>query len=208
MKSAFATLLLVLAATPLFAQERRTTLTVWASQVSYEGENELVPDFTTEFDDGNALGASVNFFMTRHFSVEASVFGIRSDARLIFEDAAELDLGKIDLVPITLGAQFHFLGQSRFDPYVGAGGAYVMADDLNSRDLDVLGLGRIELENELTYYLNAGVGVQITEGFGIVVDGRMIPYETTSTSTAPTRPGSEDLDFSPRILSVGLRFRF
>ena len=208
MKSAFAALLLLLAATPLFAQERRTTVTVWASQVSYDGENTLGSAFDTEFDDGNALGASMNFFMTRHLSVEASVFGIRSDARLIFEDAAELDLGKIDLVPVMVGGQFHILGQSRFDPYVGAGGAYVMADDLNSRDLDLLGLGRIELENELTYYLNAGIGVQITEGFGLVVDGRFIPYETSSRSTSPTSPGEEDLEFSPTILSVGLRFRF
>lgn len=208
MKSVVAALLFVVIAMPLAAQERRMQITVWASQVEFQGENELFPDFTTEFADGNALGASLNAFLTRNLSVEASVFGIRSDATLVFENAAELEMGSIDLIPLTLGGQFHPFGGSRFDLYVGAGGAYVMADDFNSRDLELAGLGRIELENELTYYLNAGVGFQFTEGFGVVVDGRYIPYETTSRSSSAVRPGTEDLDFSPRLLSVGLRLRF
>lgn len=195
----------LLVAAPLVAQERRTTVTVWASQVEMDGENDLGNGFTTDLEDGNALGASVNFFVARMFSVEASVFGIKSDAALAFEGTS-LDLGSVDLVPVTLGVQLHPFGSSRFDPYVGAGGAYVMADDLNSNDLDTLGLGRIELESELTYYLNAGIGFQFTDGFGLVIDGRYIPYETGSRSSATG--GEQDLDFGPRILSAGLRFRF
>ena len=195
----------LLVAAPLVAQERRTTVTVWASQVEMDGENDLGNGFTTDLEDGNALGASVNFFVARMFSVEASVFGIKSDAALAFEGTS-LDLGSVDLVPVTLGVQLHPFGSSRFDPYVGAGGAYVMADDLNSNDLDTLGLGRIELENELTYYLNAGIGFQFTDGFGLVIDGRYIPYETGSRSSATG--GEQDLEFGPRILSAGLRFRF
>ena len=205
MKKSVLLMMALLVAAPLFAQERRSTVTVWASQVDMEGENAFDGGFETDFDDGNALGASMNFFVARMFSVEASVFGIKSDAALGFEGTA-LDLGSVDLVPITLGVQLHPFGSSRFDPYVGAGGAYVMADDLNSNDLDTLGLGRIELENELTYYLNAGVGFQITEGFGLVIDGRYIPYETSSRSSRTG--GEQDLEFAPRILSAGLRFRF
>ncbi|HEX8408175.1 MAG TPA: OmpW family outer membrane protein [Thermoanaerobaculia bacterium] len=205
MKKSVLLMMALLVAAPLFAQERRTTVTVWASQVEMQGENDLDGGFTTDFEDGNALGASVNVFVARMFSVEASVFGIRSDAAMAFEGTS-LDLGSIDLVPVTLGVQLHPFGSSRFDPYVGAGGAYVMADDLNSNDLDTLGLGRIELENELTYYLNAGVGFQITEGFGLVIDGRYIPYETSSRSTRTG--GEQDLEFGPQILSAGLRFRF
>lgn len=205
MKKSVLLMMALLVAAPLVAQERKTTVTVWASQVEMDGENDLGGGFTTDFEDGNALGASVNVFVARMFSVEASVFGIRSDASMAFEGTT-LDLGSIDLVPVTLGVQLHPFGSSRFDPYVGAGGAYVMADDLNSNDLDTLGLGRIELENELTYYLNAGVGFQITEGFGLVIDGRYIPYETSSRSSATG--GEQDLEFRPRILSAGLRFRF
>lgn len=196
---------LLFVSAPLFAQERNIHLTIWGSQVDMEGDTDL-GDFEADFDDGKALGVSANYGLNRWFSVEGSVFLIRSDATLGFEDAS-LELGAVDLVPFTLGGQVHFLGESsRIDPYIGAGGAYVVADDLSSSDLDTLGLGRIELENQATYYLNAGVGIRIAGGFGITVDGRQIQYEPSSRST--TTGVEQDLDLSPRILSVGLRLRF
>lgn len=203
--------LLLFGGAPLLAQDdpaagggRTMHVTVYYAQVDAES-TELDGGFDTEFEDGSALGASVNVFFTRHFSGEVAVFGIRADSRLLFEGTS-LDLGNLDLVPITAGAQFHVLGNSRIDPYVGAGAAYIMAGDLNSPELDLLGLGRIELDNELSYYLNAGVGIQLGSAFGIVVDGRWIPYETSSRSTATG--GEQDLEISPRLLSVGLRLRF
>jgi outer membrane protein W len=190
---------------PLFAQDRNVQITVWASQVDMQGDSDFGDGFVADFDDGNALGASANVALNRWFSVEGSVFGIRSDAALTFEDAS-LDLGTLNLVPFTLGGQVHLLGNSRFDPYVGAGAAYVVADDLSSTDLDTVGLGRIELENELTYYVNAGIGVRIAGGFGIVLDGRQIQYEPSSRSTVTGV--EQDMELSPRLLSLGLRLKF
>jgi outer membrane protein W len=193
---------------PLFAQDaqdRNVQLTIWASQVDMQGDTELDGGFALDSEDGTALGVSANYGINRWFSVEGSVFGIRSDTTLGFEDAS-LDLGSVDLVPFTLGAQVHLLGDSRFDPYVGAGAAYVIADDLNSTDLDTLGLGRIELDNEMTSYVNAGIGVRIAGGFGLTVDGRQIQYEPSSRSTVTGV--EQDLELSPRLLSIGLRLRF
>lgn len=204
MKKAVLAILLFLCI-PLCAQERNIHLTIWASQVDMQGDSELGDGFEADFDDGNALGASANLGLNRWFSVEGSVFAIRSDAFLGFE-GAELDLGSVDLVPFTLGAQVHLLGDSRFDPYVGAGAAYIVADDLSSNELDLLGLGRIELDDEVTYYINAGIGVRIAGGFGIVLDGRQIQYEPTSRSTATGV--EQDLELNPRLLSLGLRLRF
>jgi outer membrane protein W len=199
-------IVLFIVSAPLFAQERNVHLTIWASQVDMQGDPEVgTTGFEFDFDDSNALGASVNYGINRWFSVEGSVFGMRSDAVLTFEGAA-LDLGSVDLVPFTLGGQVHFLGDSRFDPYIGAGAAYIVADDLNSTDLDTLGLGRIELDNDVTYYYGAGLGVRIAGGFGITVDGRQIQYEPSSRSTVTGV--EQDLDLSPRLVSVGLRLRF
>ena len=203
--AAMMTLLLVTVA-PLAAQDRNVTITIFASQVDMDEETDFEDGFVTDFDEGEALGAAANLFLTRHFSIEGAVFGIRTDAGLVFEDAAAFDLGTLDLMPISVGAQFHALGQSRFDPYIGAGGAYVLADDLFSPDLDTVGLGRIELENGFTYYVNVGIGFQITSGFGIVIDGRWIPFETESRSTVTGV--EQDIDLSAKILSAGLRLRF
>lgn len=200
-----AVLLLTLASTTLFAQERNVRITVWGSQVSMEGDNDL-DGFATEFDDGGGLGASINWGIGRFLSIEGAAFGLRSDAGLLFDGSAPIDLGSLNLTPLMAGVQVHPLGDSRFDIYAGAGGAYVITDDFNSSNLDTLGLGRIEIDSDLTYYINAGIGFQITEGFGIALDARQIAYEPTTRSSATGV--EQDLDITPRIYSAGLRLRF
>ncbi len=207
MKSAtIAALFLLFAAMPLVAQERNIQLTVWASQTQMQGENEFDGGFETHFDDGEGLGASVNWFLGSHVSLEGSVFGLRSEADLHLDDTPVVDLGKLNLTVFTAGAQFHLLGQSRFDPYAGAGVALVVGDEFFTPDTQAAGIGRIEMDNEVTYYVNVGVGFRITQGLGLVLDARYIPYETSSQSSVTGV--EQDLDISPRIYSAGLRLRF
>lgn len=200
-----AALLLLFGAAPADAQEREIQFTVWGSQVELEGENDF-DGFVTEFEDGDGLGLSANWFLNRYLSVEGSVFNLRNDAGLLFDGTAAIDLGRVKLTPVMVGAQFHLAGRRRIDPYIGGGGAYVVAGDFFTPDLEAGGVGRIELENKLTYYLNAGIGLQIAGGFGIVIDGRWLPLETESRSAVTGV--EQELDLSPRILSAGLRLRF
>lgn len=207
MKSAVATIALLLFVTgaPLLAQERDIQFTVWASQVEMQGENDF-DGFETDFDDGTAMGLSANWFVGRFVSVEGSVFNLRNDAALTIDPTLAIDLGTVRLTPFMLGAQVHLAGRSRIDPYIGGGAAYVVARDLFTPDLEAGGVGRIELDNQLTYYLNAGIGFQIAGGFGIVIDGRYIPFETDSRSTVTGV--EQELELQPQILSLGLRLRF
>ena len=200
------TLLLVFAALPLAAQDRNIQLSVLVGRAQMQGDNDFGDGFTTDFDDGTAYGASANMFFGRYLSVEAAVFTVRTESTLVFEDAAILNLGNMNITPISLGAQFHILGKSRFDPYVGAGVAYVLGDDLLTQDTEAAGIGRIEVEGGAGYYINAGIGVQISEGFGVVLDARQIQYEPGSRSSVTGV--EQDLELTPRILSAGLRLRF
>ena len=205
MKTTIAVLLILLAA-PLAAQDRDMTITAWVSQVQMQGDNQF-EGFESEFEDGTGIGLSVNRFFGRMLSVEASVFSLRNDVTLrIADSSATVDLGKASLTPITFGGQLHLAGRSRVDPYVGAGAAYVLAGDLHSPDLEVGGRGRLELDDKLTWYANAGIGVEIVQGFSLVADGRYLAYETSSRSTVTG--GEEDLDFTPLLVSLGLRFQF
>ena len=196
--------ILCLAAMPLAAQNMN--ITGFASQVEMQGENEFDGGLATEFDDGRSMGVSVNRFFGNFFAVEGSVFNIRNDAALALGGDTAINLGNVDLTPVMLGAQVHLLGRRRIDPYVGAGVAYVLANDLNSPDLELGGVGRVEMEDAATYYVAVGVGVEIAGGFALVAEGRQLQYEPSTTSTAT---GVErDLELSPQILSLGLRFRF
>jgi outer membrane protein len=207
MKSAATIALLALLAVPLAAQDRNIQITVFASQTDTQGENDFGGSgFETDFDEGEGLGGSINWFVNPYVSIEGAAFGLRSDASLVFEDDAVFDLGKLNLTVFSAGAAFHVLGKRRIDPYIGAGGAYIINDDFLTTDLEAGGVGRIELENEFGYYVNAGLGLQISEGFGVVVDARYIPYETESRSAVTGV--EQELEISPRIYSVGLRLRF
>lgn len=202
-------LLTVAVALPQAAQERNVKLSLFYSQAEMQGENELgdvVLSQVLDFQDADGYGASANFMVGPFFSVEAALFNLRTDTALVLDDTMSIDFGTLSLTPVTLGGQFHILGDRRIDPYVGGGIAYVIGDDLLSPETETAGLGRIEVEDAVTYYLNAGVALQLTQGFGIVVDARQIQYEPSSRSTAT---GVErDLELTPRIYSAGVRLRF
>ena len=208
MKAAFAAVLLFCAST-VAAQDRNVKISIFVSQAEMQGETDLgdeVFPMIPEFDDGEGFGVSANMFFAPHFSVEGAVFNVRSDTALALDETVGVNLGTLNLTPVTLGAQFHPLGSSRFDPYIGAGAAYVIGDDLLSQDTEAAGLGRIELENQATYYFNAGLAFQISEGFGLIIDGRQIQYEPESRSSV-TGVG-RDMEITPRIYSAGVRLRF
>jgi outer membrane protein W len=191
---------------PAAAQERNVKIGVYYSQVEMQGDEGLGDGFSTDFDQGNGYGASASFFFGRFFAAEAAVFNLRTDTGLVFDETATFDLGTMRLTTISAGPQLHILGQSRFDPYVGAGVAYVMGDDLLSPDLEALGVGRVELDNAVTYYINAGLAVEILSGLGLVVDARQFQYEPSTRSLVTGV--EQDLDVTPRVLSAGLRLRF
>lgn len=201
--TAFA-LLLLLAATPLMAQGHPVEWTLWGSMVNPQGSNDL-GDFSIETDDGVGLGLSANFYLTERLSTEIGIFGLSFDADMQFQDL-EFEMDAVELIPVTLGLQYHFVPQSRWDPYVGAGAAWVSASDVQSSDLDNLGVGAIELDDELSWFANAGLGYALGDHFGLAIDVRYIDYEPTTTSKATG--ATEDLELSTLVTSLGLRVRF
>ena len=206
MKSFAALTLILLCAAPLAAQDRNVSISVFISRAELTGDNEFPGGFEADFEDANALGASVSVGLNRWLAVEGAAFGVRSEGALVLDDAASFDFGKFNITPIMAGAQLHFLGGRRIDPYIGAGAAYVIGDDFYTPDLESLGVGRIEIDSEFTYYYGAGIALQLTQGFGLVIDGRYIPYEPVSQSSVTGV--EQDLDLSMRIISAGIRLKF
>ncbi len=181
-------------------------LTAWVSRAQIDDDDDIGDGFAIDYKDGWGAGLSVNRFVTRMISVEAAAFYLRNDARLLLDGVTPVDLGTVNLRPISLGAQLHLANRSRFDPYVGAGAAYVVAGQLSSRDLGSGGAGNVELENKITYYVNAGVGFQVLEGLAIVADARYLPFETDSRSEVTDV--KQEIDLTAQFVSLGLRFRF
>jgi len=203
-------LLALLMAAPLLAQDRPTDWTLWATYVDTTN-NDLGDGFVMDAESGAGYGLSANFFVSPSFSIEASVFSLEYESELLFEpfsteDDSGFNMDKVKLVPVTLGLQYHFLKDSKWDLYLGAGGAYVSASDIESDDLDNLGIGSIEVDDEFSWFGNAGLGYRFGKQIGLVLDVRYISYEPTTTSKVTG--ATEDLDLSPLMASLGIRARF
>lgn len=206
MKSLKIALLLVLvAALPSLAQAP-IDVNVFASWVDAQGDNLLDEGVETRFESGDGFGVSVNWFWGQRLSTELSASALTMDAGLDLDGEPLVDLGSVDLTPIALTLQFHVARDSVIDPYLGVGAAWVLADDLESTDLDLLEIGTIDVDDEITYVLNAGLGVRLTRGLGLYLDGKYIPFEPATRAVGDAE--DVNLEITPMVFSAGLRLRF
>ncbi|HVR43292.1 MAG TPA: OmpW family outer membrane protein [Thermoanaerobaculia bacterium] len=202
-------LILGLLAAPSFAQ---IDVAAWATWMEPQGDrlssDPADPTAISEiaWDAETGFGFSANFHMGRALSVELAAYAVGADAALVAPGGPQFDLGALDLTPVTATLQWHFARGARIDPYVGVGGAWILAEDLSSADLDALGIGDVEVDDEFTWLINAGLDFSVTSSLGIVLDGKYFPFEPATRAAGD--PIDTDLAVDPLLLSVGLRWRF
>lgn len=201
MRLALAALLLVAVALPLAAQSNDLGLWVAAAQV---GDTDA-EGVTIEFDDARGFGASLNHFWTDRFSTEIGATALRSDdGGLSIDRQRLLRTGELKMIPITVAAQWHFNRHARFDPYVGAGVAYVLTDDLQSDDLDAVDIGTVEIDDGIGWVAEAGGTLAISNRFGVAFDAKYIRFRPDSGPPGDT----VKLELDPLVLSAGVRIRW
>ena len=194
-------LFVTLCTTPMFAQMGELGLWVATSQVGETRDEDVLIDF----DNARGFGISLNQYWGS-FSGELAATALTQEGRLTAEDIDDIDIGDLDLIPITGTLQYHFAKGSRVSPYIGGGIAYILADDLQSDDLEFLDIGTVEIQDELTWALQAGLDFNFSERFGIGVDAKYIAYTPESASADDDEP--IDLDLNPVIISAGVKFRW
>lgn len=205
--------LLLLTAASLHAQ---TDLALFVESVTLDdggffiGAN-VTGDLLPEWENAIGFGASVNHFWARNLSTELGVSIADADVEL---DTAfgigPLSGGSMQIMPVTATLQWHFAPEATFDPYIGAGGAYVMLDDLEGFDDRNTQIEAIELEDKAAFLVNAGLRVNVSPSWGLHFDAKYIPL-TVEAHTRRTfglfqLPGEAELN--PLLLSGGVRFRF
>jgi outer membrane protein W len=203
-------LLAFLVSAPLAAQGNvGVDLGVWASWTRMAGPTEFeLEQAELTFDDANGFGISANFFWGRRISTELAVYSLRSDAVLTGSGNLPyaLDLGSMNLTPITGTLQFHFAREAFLSPYVGVGVAHVIVGNLESDDLNLVGIGPIDVDDEFSYVANAGLSLRLTPNFSLGLDAKYIPLRPGSRALGDVQ--DVELRIDPLIVSVGARFRF
>ena len=126
-------------------------------------------------------------------------------------------LGSVNLLPPTLTAQWHFMPDTMIDPYVGAGGAFVLGMD-RSLNAHVTALGAdLPIHVERSAFgavLQAGFDVNLQDKWLVNFDVKKIWFNTDVTLNTLGVIGTtgfkkiDNLDINPLVLSVGIGKKF
>jgi outer membrane protein len=205
-------LLILVAAVPMSAQSRAFDLTGYVSWVDTSSEGTF--DDTTanpvdvNFDGSMGYGVAANIFFGDRISTEFAIVRVNTDVGFRQRAVANADT-QAEMMPITAVLQFHLAPNGRFDPYIGAGAAYVLIDDVDTpEELNNIDFERLDFKEDVGLALNAGLGIRLGNNFGLTLDAKYVPLESSATAVRTT--GSQDVDFeiNPVILSAGLSLRF
>ncbi|HET7435173.1 MAG TPA: OmpW family outer membrane protein [Thermoanaerobaculia bacterium] len=206
-RTSFLIALLLLSAPAVFAQNRAFDLTANAVWVDPTSEGTINSDDPTDvnFDADLGYGLAANIFWGTRISTEFAVARVNPETNI--RRRAVGSSGDAEMMPITAVLQFHLAPNGTIDPYIGAGAAYVLFDDVDSNSLN--GVQHIELKDDVGLALNGGIAIKLGSRFGIVGDVKYVPLSSSARAVYVTGPDSEaKIDINPVIVSAGLQLRF
>ncbi len=190
---------LALIAVPMFGQSNDIAVWIGSSRVGSTDTGGAA----VHFDRGDSVGVSWNHFFSAQLSTELAAFAVRHDGTIKVGGVDAFDVGRLRMIPITAMIQWHLVHFRRIDPHLGGGLAYVRSDDLHSSDLDIAGIGTVNVKSRIGWTTDAGVMYSVTNKLGVGVDARYIGYRPSSGPS----DASVKLHLSPVIYSLGLRWR-
>lgn len=160
------------------------------------GENKL------EVGSNTIPELDISYYFTKNIAAELILaVGSRHDVTLN-TGSSKIDLGKVNLLPPTLLAQWHFNPDQTFDPYVGAGVSYIRAMD-NGLDLNGAPI-RID-RNSWGPALQAGMDWNLQDRWLVNVDVKKIWFDTDVKMNGAK---IDKLDIDPWVVSVGFGKKF
>lgn len=113
-------------------------------------------------------------------------------------------LGSATYGPSALTAQWHPLGsKSKIDPYVGAGGSYMIIFDHKDAAMHIT-----HIANDLGPVVQGGVNVSLSRHFGVFADVKKAWLHTDAYGTVGGGPVHAHFKMDPFVLNAGLAIRF
>ena len=158
----------------------------------------------------------ISYYFTKNIAAELILaVGTKHDVSVSGTGGAVAhDLGKVNLLPPTLTAQWHFNPDQTIDPYVGAGAALVFALDRKlTADATGSDLGTHPIRIDRSAFggvLQAGFDVNLQDKWLINFDVKKI-WVNTDVKLDLANTGYkkiDNLDLNPLVVSVGIGKKF
>ncbi len=165
-----------------------------------------VSDIYGHVDASNSLEPEIDatYFFTPHVSVEA--IGAITRHHLVDKDskAGNVDLGRVTLLPPTVTAQYHFLPDQKFNPYVGAGINYTIFFDAETPSGSAA--KTVQYENHFGTALQIGADYHIQGNWYANVDVKHIFLSTRAKINGGAIIAAVDVD--PTVVGLGVGYKF
>ena len=171
-----------------------------------------VPDSGVTVDDAWTVDISFTRMFTKNFGLNL-LLDLSSQHDVIATGATLGGLGKIveaRVLPPALLAQYHFNPVGKAQPYVGAGVNFTLFfDESATASLEgALGPSDVDLDESFGVVLQAGVDIDMRDGWFWNVDVKYIDLDTTATITSPGGISTVDVDINPFVYGIGFGKRF
>ena len=163
-----------------------------------------LPNATIAMPPNVTPSAEIGYRFTPNWAVSTTV-GLPPEADV--EGAGSLTpLGKLGsnvYGPVAVTGHYHFTTFGSFQPYVGAGPAYLIG--FNSRDG---ALSDFQVQSAWGAVGQVGADYMLSDHFGLFVDLKQAYLRTTARGSLGPVPTHADVKLDPFIASGGLTYRF
>ncbi|MEO8216526.1 MAG: OmpW family outer membrane protein [Acidobacteriota bacterium] len=212
-----AAVVLMASALPTFAQSRAFEVSGYVNRVDPNGNGvfdgpQSIDNVDVNFDAATGYGIALNIFWGDRISTEFAGSSVEPDVAFRANNPAlpVLTRGQLRMIPITAVLQYHFIPNGTVDPYVGAGAAYVLFDNVkNFGDLNDVRFSSVDFKDDAGFVVNAGASVRLTQRLALYLDGKYVPVKSNAKATVITGPQSEaKIDVNPLMFAGGLTLRF
>ncbi len=168
-----------------------------------------------EVDNNTIPEIDFSYYFTKNIAAELILaVGTRHDVNVSGTGGTITHaLGSVNLLPPTLTAQWHFMPDQTFDPYVGAGLAYVLGMDRNltANSSTLGGVQPIRIDrNSFGTVLQAGFDVNLKDKWLVNFDVKKL-WVGTDVQLNVANGGwkkIDSLDIDPWVVSVGFGKKF
>lgn len=165
-----------------------------------------------EVDSNTIPELDISYYVTKNIALELILaLGSNHDVKIDTAGAVNQQLGEINALPPTLTAQWHFMPDQTFDPYVGAGVSYVRMMD-NGLRANAPGVGSFPIRVDRSNWggaLQAGFDVNLDGGWLVNFDVKKIFVDTdVKLNLGDGYRKIDSLDIDPLVISVGFGKRF
>jgi outer membrane protein len=200
-------LLLLLATVSLSAGDVELLVDAEGVHRQSGGPPSLTSAYRPEFDNGGGVGVGLNWFFTGRVSLEvkAAVLATEMRLRTVQGDfVGTVNVGSVNMIPVTALVQWHPFEEGSLRPYVGAGVAHIFVEDIDAEGL----IPRTEFSNPTGLVVDGGLRLVLSDRWSLTGDARYVPIETSGNVRFGGGESEADLDVRPLVVGFGVAYRF